>query len=170
LRTRPTSEVSLNILPEHAADAFSAVLDKVKAARPDARIEGVLISPMRQGGIELFVGIVRDPIWGLAIAVGFGGIYVELLKDTALRLLPVGTDDVLGMLAQLRGRALLDGFRGAPPVNLQAVAKAVVAIGDAALALGPDLAAMDINPLRADDIIAEALDGLVIWNSAEGRG
>jgi succinyl-CoA synthetase beta subunit len=118
---------------------------------------------MRDRGVELFVGTMRDPQWGPVIAVGLGGIFVEALKDTSLRLLPVTDDEALEMLDSLRGKVLLDGFRGAPVVDRKAAAKAIVAIGNAALALGPDLVSLEINPLLVQGDRVEALDGLTVW-------
>ncbi|NGY04324.1 acetate--CoA ligase family protein [Solimonas terrae] len=146
--------------------AYEQMMQRVQAARPDARLDGVIVSPMRGSGVELFVGTMRDPQWGPAIAVGLGGVFVEVLKDTSLRLLPVCEDDALTMLSELRGSALLDGFRGAPAVDRAALAKIIVAIGDAALALGPDLVSLEINPLLAFDGGIEALDGLTVWEDA----
>ncbi|WP_321960537.1 acetate--CoA ligase family protein [Paraburkholderia sp. J7] len=159
--------VALNLLGEAAVrEAFDTMLARVRAAAPDARIEGIVVAPMRRGGVELFVGTMNDPQWGPAVAVGLGGIWVEALKDTSLRLLPVSEQDVLDMLAELRGAKLLDGFRGAPGADREALARAIVAIGEAALALGPDLVSLEINPLLAEGARVEALDGLTEWRSA----
>ncbi|WP_321938186.1 acetate--CoA ligase family protein [Paraburkholderia sp. J8-2] len=159
--------VALNLLGEAAVrEAFDTMLARVRAAVPEARIEGIVVAPMRRGGVELFVGTMNDPQWGPAVAVGLGGIWVEALKDTSLRLLPVSEQDVLDMLAELRGAKLLDGFRGAPGADREALARAIVAIGEAALALGPDLVSLEINPLLAEGARVEALDGLTEWRSA----
>jgi acyl-CoA synthetase (NDP forming) len=143
--------------------AYESMLQRVKAAQPDARIEGVIVSPMRPAGTELFIGTMRDPQWGPAIAVGLGGIFVELLKDTSIRLLPVSETDALEMLGELRGSALLDGFRSAPPVDRTCLARTIVAVGNAALALGPNLVSLEVNPILAWEDKIEALDGLAIW-------
>ena len=158
--------VKLNLGDARAvADAHDAILAAVKAYKPDAAIDGIIVSPMRKGGVELFAGTVRDPQWGPVLAVGFGGVFVEVLKDVSQRLLPVTEEDVLAMLGELRGAKMLDGFRGAPPVDRPAVAKAIVAIGNAALALGPDLASLEVNPLLVDGSRVEALDGLTVWEA-----
>ncbi|MFC7474367.1 acetate--CoA ligase family protein [Dankookia sp. GCM10030260] len=150
---------------EVVAAGYDRILASVRAAKPDAAIDGVLVGPMRAGGsVELFVGTLRDPLWGPAIAVGLGGIWVEALRDTAIRLLPVTPDEVLDMFAELRGTKLLDGYRGTPGIDRRAAAEAVARIGDAALALGPALASLEVNPLRATAAGAEALDALAIWN------
>ncbi|TMG97606.1 MAG: hypothetical protein E6H79_20925 [Betaproteobacteria bacterium] len=146
--------------------AFDAMLARVRQARPDARLDGVLVSPMREGGLEILVGTVRDAQWGLTLAVGLGGIWVEALADTQLRLLPVTPQDARDMLTSLRAAKLLQGFRGSPPVDLDRLARVIAAIGDAALALGDSLAALEVNPLwvRGDDV--EALDALAVWADA----
>ncbi|HEY9546755.1 MAG TPA: acetate--CoA ligase family protein, partial [Solimonas sp.] len=159
--------VALNLRGDDAVrTAFEQMMQRVKAAKPDAKLDGIIVSPMRGGGVELFVGTMRDPQWGAAIAVGLGGVFVEALKDTSLRLLPIAEHDALEMLGELRGSALLDGFRGAPAVDRATLAKIIAAIGNAALALGPDLVSLEINPLLAFDGGIEALDGLTVWEDA----
>jgi succinyl-CoA synthetase beta subunit len=147
------------------AEGFDRIVSAARSAKPGAALDGVLVAPMRSGGgVELFVGVLRDPLWGPAVAVGLGGVWVEALRDTAIRLLPVSPDEVLEMFGELRGARLLDGFRGAPGIDRRAAAEAVARIGDAALALGPALAALEVNPLRATADGAEALDALASWN------
>lgn len=148
--------------------AFDAMLAGVRQARPDARLDGVLVSPMRSGGLEILVGTVRDPQWGLTLAVGLGGVWVEALADTQLHVLPVSPQEAKAMLGRLRAAKLLQGFRGSPPVDLDRLAGVIAAIGDAALALGDSLAALEVNPLwvHGDDV--EALDALALWADAHG--
>jgi acyl-CoA synthetase (NDP forming) len=160
--------VRLNISGADAvAAAFQEIMRNANTAAPNARLDGVIISPMRTQGIELFVGITWDPSWGPVVALGLGGIWVEALADTALALLPVKQDEVVEMLQSLRASRVLNGFRGAPPVNFCAVADVIVKIGEAALALGPSLAALEINPLLVNGDQVEALDGLAVWQDAE---
>lgn len=155
--------VRLGIAPAAAGQVHDEILSIVASSQPDARIDGVMVSPMRSGGLELFVGVARDPDWGLAIAVGLGGIWIEILKDSALRLLPIGKADAREMLGELRGAALLDGYRGAPGADMDRLADIIVATGNAAMKLGPRLAALEINPLWVQGDAIEALDALVIW-------
>ena len=150
------------------ADAVTAAFDQVIAAgrsQPGATIDGVMVSPMREGGLELFAGCSQDPVWGPVLALGLGGIWVEALLDIAIRPLPVSPGDVLDMLNGLRGASLLAGQRGLPPADLDAVAAAVVGIGDVAVRLGPDLAALDVNPLWVRGDAVEILDGLAVWDT-----
>jgi len=147
------------------AESFDAILGAVRAAAPSARIDGVLVSPMRRDGIELFVGVRQDPQWGHVIALGLGGVWIEALRDAALRLLPVTPDDVKDMLGELRGARLLQGFRGTPPVDLPRLADVVTRIGEAALALGAALDTLEVNPLLAAGCRVEALDALAVDRS-----
>jgi acetate---CoA ligase (ADP-forming) len=159
--------VRLRVSPAAIEQTYREVIEAAGTARPDACIDGVLVTPMRDSGIELFVGTARDPVWGPVIVAGLGGIWVEALKDTALRLLPVTREEAHDMLRSLRASRLLQGYRGAPAVDLNAVVEVIVRIGEAALALGPELASLEVNPLLANGAKVEALDGLVVRGRME---
>jgi len=160
--------VVLNLTsPEAVAIAFDDMMARVRAAKPEASIEGAVVSPMRSPGIELIVGTTIDPQWGPVIVVGMGGVWVEVLKDTALRLLPITHGEAIGMVESLRSAPLLRGYRGSPAVDLDALAGAIVAIGNAALDLGNELESLEVNPLRVDSRGVEALDGVAIWRDAK---
>ena len=155
--------VRLNVPSEEAGEAFDQLLAAVRSARPDAAIAGVIVSPMRCKGVELLVGVKRDPAWGPMIAVGLGGVMVDLLDDVIIAPLPITREHAIGMLESLRGARLLRGFRGSAAVDLDMVAAVVVAIGEAALVLGDDLEVLEINPLLIADGRVEALDALATW-------
>jgi acyl-CoA synthetase (NDP forming) len=147
--------------------AVREAYDKVLARAPRrASIEGVLVAPMRARALELMVGVSRDPTWGPMLAVGLGGIWVETLKDVALRQLPVHPADAVDMLHSLKAAALLQGNRGSKPVDVAALAETIARIGDLALALGPGLEALEINPLRVDGERCEALDALILVSTS----
>lgn len=152
------------------AEAYDQILQRVGSAVPDAAVDGVLVSPMRTGGVEIIVGINRDPVWGEVLVVGLGGVLVEVMADVALRPLPVTAEDVHEMLGELRGSALLDGVRGAPPVDRERVVEAVLALAGLAGELGDTFESIEINPLRADERGAEALDGLIVWCGQDTSG
>jgi acyl-CoA synthetase (NDP forming) len=144
--------------------------EKVRAAGeavPGASIDGVLVTPMRTGGTELLAGVTLDPTFGPVLAVGLGGIWVEILKDTSLRVLPVDAAEVKRMLGELRGWPLLQGARGAVPANLDAVAEAIAGLGRTALSLNGALRALEVNPLWVDGDQVEALDVLVVTEGTE---
>ena len=148
--------------------------EKVRAAGlavPEASIDGVLVTPMRTGGAELLAGVTVDPAFGPVLAVGLGGIWVEVLNDTSLRLLPVDAAEVRRMLGELRGLPLLQGARGAAPADLDAVAEAIARLGEVALtlngALNGALRALEVNPLWVNGDQVEALDVLVITEARD---
>lgn len=152
--------VALNVAGD---DAVAAAFRRIMAAAPaGTKVDGVLVSPMRERGLELFVGCTRDPQWGPVLAVGLGGLFVEVLQDVALRILPVTPAEVRRMLGELKGAAMLHGQRGIPAADLDAVSEAIARIGDAAVALGPKLDALDVNPLWVRGSQVEALDGLAV--------
>ncbi|WP_182900218.1 acetate--CoA ligase family protein [Microbispora sp. H10830] len=139
------------------------------AAVPGAGRVGALVQPQRGGGVELLAGVVRDPAWGLTLAVGLGGIWVEALRDTALRVLPVDAAEVRRALDELRGTALLRGARGTEPADLDAVAEVVARVAAFAESLGDDLESLEINPLLVRGSHVEALDALITWRDRAGR-
>lgn len=159
--------VALNI----SGDAeVAAAYDRITAAAatnaPEAKLEGVLVSPMRSGGTELLVGVVRDPQWGPVLAVAIGGIFVEVLDDSALATLPLSAGRARRLLDRLRGKALLQGVRGTAAADLDALAAVIARISDLALALGDGLESLEINPLRVDGSTIEALDAVITWTPA----
>lgn len=146
--------------------AFVDVIAAGRAAGATIRIEGVQISPMRRGGVEMLVGVTREAQWGLALAVGMGGVLTEVVADIAVRLLPVTDQDIEEMLAELRGSAVLDGPRGESAVDRAALVRAIRQIADAACRLGDGLESLEVNPLWADQSGAEALDVLLQFRAA----
>jgi len=147
-----------------AAEVRAAYADVVAAGRAaGADVQGALVQPQRAGGIELLVGVVTDPAWGQVLAVGLGGVWVEILADTALSVLPVDRAGVLRALRSLRGARLFDGPRGTAKADLDAVADAITAVADLAGRLGDRLEALEINPLLVRGSQVEALDALITW-------
>ncbi len=142
---------------DEVATATAEMLARVKAARPAATIEGVLVQPMVEGGKELLLGMVRDSQFGPTVMVGFGGIYVEVLKDTAMRLCPVQVSEARAMLDELRMAPLLHGVRGEAPVDMRALSEAICRFAQLAVDL-PELAEIEVNPLVAGHAGVIAVD------------
>ena len=138
-------------------DAAETMMRSVRAARPDARVEGVLVQRMAPPGKELVLGMVRDAQFGPMILVGFGGIYVEVLHDTAVRLCPVTIQDAREMLGELRMAPLLEGIRGEVPVRLDLLAEAMHRFAELAADVD-DFAELEINPLVASPAGVIAVD------------
>ncbi|MEV8317325.1 acetate--CoA ligase family protein [Streptomyces sp. NPDC059900] len=110
-------------------------------------LDGVLVCQMVERGVEMVVGVTQDELFGPTVTVGLGGVLVEVLRDVAVRVPPFGESQALAMLSELRGRALLDGVRGAPPADIDALVEVVLRVQRMALELGDELAELDINPL-----------------------
>jgi len=130
-------------------------------------VEGVLVSPMRSGGLELLAGVTVDPTFGPVLAVGLGGVWVETLHDVALRVLPIEHTDARQMLDELKATPLLRGARGGAPVALDHVADVLVRVAEAAAMLGASLQALEVNPLWCRGRQIEALDVLVVTSTRE---
>jgi ATP-grasp domain len=157
------SDVGGVVLNVEGDEAEATGFRRVTAAAPaGARVDGVLVGPMRERGMELFVGVTRDPLWGPVIAVGLGGIFVEVPRDVSPRVLPISPDEAKWMLGELKGAKMLSGQRGVPAADLDAVAAAIARIGEAAVVLGGRLDEMGVCPLRVRGDHVEALDGLAI--------
>jgi acyl-CoA synthetase (NDP forming) len=152
------------------SEVMAAYADVVSAGREvGADVAGALVQPQRSGGIELLVGIVTDPVWGQVLAVGLGGVWVEILRDTAIRVLPVDRDQIRQALRSLRGAELFDGPRGTEKADLDAVADAIAAAAALAGRLGDRLEALEINPLLVRGSQVEALDTLITWRKIESK-
>ncbi|MBK1661371.1 CoA-binding protein [Paracraurococcus ruber] len=149
---------------EAVAAAHDAMLARIRIAAPDARIEGVLVSPMLRGGVELILGSKRDPVFGPVVLVGLGGIFAEIMQDVAIRPAPVDEPEALAMLRGLRAFPVLDGARGRPKADIAAAARAVAALSRFAAQQAATIAEVDINPLllRPEGQGAVALDALII--------
>ncbi|QEV18657.1 acetate--CoA ligase family protein [Streptomyces alboniger] len=126
-------------------DAYRELTDI--ARYEDAPLDGVLVCQMVERGVEMVVGVTQDPLFGPTVTVGLGGVLVEVLQDAAVRVPPFGEDQAKAMLRELRGRALLDGVRGAAPCDVDALVEVVLRVQRMALELGGELAELDINPL-----------------------
>ncbi|HET9755526.1 MAG TPA: acetate--CoA ligase family protein [Candidatus Limnocylindrales bacterium] len=143
-------------------DIRAAADDLLRAARDhgvDAR--GLLLEPMADPGLELIVGLRRDPSFGPCVVVGLGGVLAEVLDDVAIRLAPVTSDAANAMLDELRAARLLDGTRGRPAVDRAAVAGLIVALSTLAIER-PDLLEVDLNPVITTADGAVAVDALVV--------
>ncbi|MGW1713118.1 acetate--CoA ligase family protein [Streptomyces sp. NPDC002156] len=126
-------------------DAYRELTDIARYEGVD--LDGVLVCQMVERGVEMVVGVTHDDLFGPTVTVGLGGVLVEVLRDTAVRVPPFGDDQARDMLTELRGRALLDGVRGRPPADLDALVEVVMRVQRMALELGDELAELDINPL-----------------------
>ncbi|MGB7297874.1 MAG: acetate--CoA ligase family protein [Burkholderiaceae bacterium] len=157
--------VQLNIRNDAGAkNAYQVLLDNAATHRPDANIDGVLVSPMISGGVEMILGINRDPVFGPVVLCGLGGIAAEALRDTAIRVAPVDKIQARQMIDELQGRSILDGLRGAPPADVDALVDAIVALSEFATNQRQYIASIDINPFVVMPVGqgGMALDALIV--------
>jgi acetyltransferase len=129
-----------------ARESFAAILQRARAAHPDARIRGVQVQKQVEGGQEVIIGVKRDPTFGPLVMFGLGGVYVEALADVSFRLAPLTPGDVEEMIGEVRSARLLGGLRGARPADRAALVDAILRTGQLACDC-PDIAELDVNPL-----------------------
>lgn len=154
--------VKLNLASAaEVAAGFAAIMEGVRTHAPAARVDGVLVQRMAARGPELILGARRDPQFGVTLLVGLGGVQAELWRDVALDIAPVSPARAEAMLRGLKSFALLDGFRGAPRVDIAGLAQTIARFSALAAAIGPRLEEMEINPLVCLPDGCVALDGLM---------
>jgi acyl-CoA synthetase (NDP forming) len=156
--------VILNLADEAAVRAaWDTLVSNVKRAAPDVTLDGALVEKMSPKGLELMVGAKRDPGWGPVLLVGLGGIWVEALGDVKILPVDAGESQIVEALRGLRSAKLLDGVRGAPPADVEAVVQAVMAIGRLMRTV-PEIDEIDVNPLmvHAKGQGITALDALIV--------
>jgi acyl-CoA synthetase (NDP forming) len=145
------SEVGGVLLDVGDEDAVRASYERLmwNAAEnaPGARVTGVLVARQISGAVEVALGISRDPVFGPVVMVGLGGVFIEILRDVALRRCPVDVTEAEAMIRSLRGFPLLDGARGRPRADVPALARALSALSAFAMAAGERLASVDVNPV-----------------------
>jgi acetate---CoA ligase (ADP-forming) len=141
--------VQLNLqTAQQLRTAYGKMMDNVRSSFPDAQISGVVVSPMAAPGLELLLGMNRDPQFGPVIMFGLGGIAVELLRDVSMRLLPLTREDALEMVNELKGAPLLKGFRGRPAIDENAVVEGLLKLASIAQE-HPEIDEIDLNPVLA---------------------
>ncbi|AWB34625.1 acetate--CoA ligase family protein [Orrella marina] len=128
---------------------FDTLIERARKAVPNARIEGVLVAKQLSGGVECILGIHRDPVFGPMAMFGLGGIFVEILEDVVLHRCPFGEDVAENMIRSIKGAPLLLGARGRPVADIKALAGMLSRLSAFAVAAGPRLESIDLNPVFA---------------------
>jgi acyl-CoA synthetase (NDP forming) len=161
------SEIGGVLLGISDADAvregFALLLERARTAAPSARLDGVLVARQISGGVECILGIHRDPVFGPMAMFGLGGIFVEVLKDVVFRRCPFGVDVAEAMIRSIKGAPLLFGARGGKPADVKALAETLARLSAFAVAAGPRLLSVDLNPVFAmpDGEGAFAVDAVI---------
>jgi hypothetical protein len=165
--------VALGIAGEEALrEAYRRVVAGALAARPRARIEGVLVQKMAPEGREMILGVSPHPDFGPMLMVGLGGVHVEALADVAFLPVPFGEEEALDLLGSLKGAALLGPLRGAPPADRKALAELMAALSRFAADHADILAEIDLNPVivHPEGGGLSVVDALIVTKQREGKG
>lgn len=155
--------VKLNLVPDDFVPAYREILANARRYRPDAAIEGVLLAPMAEPGVEVIIGVTRDRQYGPVMMFGLGGVFVEVLQDVVFRALPLSRADALEMLDGIRGSKVLDGVRGGAAVDRQALVSLMLAVSDLCVN-HPEIVELDLNPVLARPMDYCVLDARILLN------
>ena len=146
---------------EDVRQAYQRIHHDVAAKAPAANIDGITVQPMARPGVEVIIGMSKDATFGPVLMFGMGGVLVEILQDVAFRIVPLSPRDAEDMLHDIKGLPLLQGYRGAPPANLQALSAILLTLSDF-VAATPAIKEIDLNPVYAYDDSALAVDARII--------
>jgi acyl-CoA synthetase (NDP forming) len=146
-------------------NAFDAIMRSCKAAVPTARIEGVSVQRMARPGIEVIMGMIKDPSFGPVVMFGLGGVFVEVLKDVSFRIVPIERSDAEDMTNEIKGKKLLEGYRGQEPADVAYLQQMLLKLSDFVNAT-PEIEEIDMNPVFAYKDGAVVVDARIILSAA----
>ncbi|MGE5618872.1 MAG: acetate--CoA ligase family protein [Sphingomonadaceae bacterium] len=152
---------------EEVKAAFSRIGANVRQRAPEARIEGISVEEMVREGVEVILGLIRDPQFGPSIMFGLGGVFTEVLQDVSFRVLPITPDDARAMLREIKGRPLLQGYRGQQPVSEELLVDLLMKLSRMGLDLGDRLESVDLNPVVVWGDQHRVLDAKVLLQPVE---
>ena len=165
--------IRLNLASDdEVRSAYEEILANAERFEPDADVQGVLVQEMLEGGVEVIVGATRDPVFGHVIMFGLGGIFVEALRDVSFRIAPLTRRDAEEMIEEIKGHRVLQGVRGRPPADREAIVDAILRVSRLVTDHRDDIAELDINPLVVFSKGAKAVDALIRGSGVRtpGRG
>jgi acetyl-CoA synthetase (ADP-forming) len=141
--------------------AYNEIISSIKKTYPKAEIQGVSVQPMAPPGVEVIVGMSKDPQFGPVLMFGLGGILVEVLKDVSFRIVPVTERDAREMIKEIKGYPILEGYRGQKPASIPALEKLIVKVSQF-VEKNPQIKELDLNPIFAYPDKAVAVDARII--------
>jgi len=147
------------------AEAYDRIMAAVTATQPDARVLGVAVQTMARPGIEVIAGMTRDRQFGPVLMFGLGGVLVEVLQDVAFRIVPLDERDADGMLREIKGFPVLQGYRGQAPADLAALRRLLLQLSDF-VEQHPEIEELDLNPVLAYSDGATAVDARILLRDA----
>jgi 3-hydroxypropionyl-CoA synthetase (ADP-forming) len=150
---------------ESVRTGFAQMLRNVHEAVPDARIEGISVEEMVHEGVEVIIGLSQDPQFGPVIMFGLGGIFTEILGDVSFRVLPITEEDAWSMIREIRGRPLLEGYRGQPVVSQALLVDLIMKAAQLGIDLADRLDSVDLNPIAVWGDKHRVLDAKILLRS-----
>jgi len=160
--------IRLNLASDdEVRSAFDEILANATRFAPQAEVQGVLVQEMLEDGVEVIVGATKDPIFGHAIMFGLGGIFVEALRDVSFRIAPLTRRDAEEMIHEIKGHRVLQGIRGRPAADLDAIVDAILRVSQLVTEHRDDIEELDINPLVVFPKGAKAADALITTPSPD---
>jgi acyl-CoA synthetase (NDP forming) len=141
--------------------AYQGIISKAKKYNKNVEISGVIVYSMVPQGIEVIIGVMKDPHFGPVIMFGLGGIFVEVLKDISFRVLPIEERDAREMIAEIKGYKILKGARGNPPRDIQAIKKVLMKVSKLT-AENPEINEIDLNPIFVFEKGLQVVDARMI--------
>jgi acyl-CoA synthetase (NDP forming) len=145
--------------------AYDEIMTSAKEKFPDAVIEGISVQNMAKPGIEVIMGMVKDPTFGPVIMFGLGGVFVEVLKDVAFRIVPIEKSDAEDMINEIKGKKLLEGYRGQEPADVACLQQMLLRLSDF-VNTTPEIEEIDMNPVFAYKDGAVVVDARIILSAA----
>jgi len=152
--------------PEQVEQAYNEIIKAAGQKHPGARIHGVSVQQMAAPGVEVIIGMSKDPQFGPVLMFGLGGVWVEILEDISLRVIPVTRRDVREMIKEIKGYRMLTGYRGQPPVDEAKLEDMLLAVADF-VTQSPIVKELDLNPVIAYNDGAIAVDARVLLEDPE---
>lgn len=141
--------------------AYKEIMDSVKQKEPGAKILGVTVQKMARPGIEVIMGMSKDPQFGPVLMFGLGGVFVEVLKDVSFRIVPLVSRDAREMISEIKGFPILKGYRGQEPANIALLENTLLKLSGFVDA-NPEIKELDMNPIFAYKDDAVAVDARII--------
>ena len=154
--------VAINLRSEEEVrQAYRRVVENARKAVPNATIYGVSVQEMVEPSLEVAVGLIRDAQFGPCVMFGLGGVFIEVLRDVTFRVCPIDVRDALEMVEEIRGKQLLEGYRGLPPADKEALAKVLVRVSEVGIE-HPEISEMDLNPTTVRGSSIKVVDARII--------
>ncbi len=154
--------VVLNVTSqEEAKNAYNEIIENVKAHKPNAKINGILIQEMAPCATEVIVGAIKDAQFGPTLMFGLGGTFVEVMKDVSFRIAPITEEEAREMISEIKAYPILQGCRGQPPRDIDAITK--ILLNTSKLVMDhPDIKELDLNPVMVYEKGAKTVDARII--------